>query len=217
MHDTMKHSKWSALLLGVVAAILLAGSGAALAVDVRSVGQGGLDLAAGGASVPVWGYTNSAGGAVSAPGGPTLIVNQGDTVTVNLTNNLPEASAMLFQGQAMVPDPSGAAASGGTKTYTFTATNPGTFLYEAGLLPNAQHQAAMGLYGALIVRPPRYHGEPSGLCRRRSHGRSTTKRAVVSEIDPALNAARPGHLRHAQLRAEVFPDQRQGLSGHGSR
>ena len=59
---------------------------------------------------------------------------------------------MLFQGQAMVPDTAGAAA-GGTKTYNFTATNPGTFLYEAGLLPNAEHQAAMGLYGALIVRP----------------------------------------------------------------
>ncbi len=35
----------------------------------------------------------------------------------------------------------------------FTASNPGTFLYEAALLPNAEHQAAMGLYGALIVRP----------------------------------------------------------------
>ena len=36
----------------------------------------------------------------------------------------------------MVPDLTGVAA-GGTTTYTFTATPPGTYLYEAGLLPNA--------------------------------------------------------------------------------
>ena len=169
MHDTMKCSKWSALLLGVVAAILLAGSGAALAANVPFDlwAKAGSTSLPGGASVPVWGYTTSAGGTVSAPGGPTLIVTQGETVTVNLTNNLAEASAMLFQGQAMVPDLTGVAA-GGTKTYTFTATNPGTFLYEAGLLPNAQHQAAMGLYGALIVRPARRRPRPMATQPRRS-------------------------------------------------
>ena len=38
---------------------------------------------------------------------------------------------------------------------------------------------------------------------------------VLSEIDPGAQQQRqPGHLRHAQLRAQVFPDQRQGLSEH---
>jgi len=45
------------------------------------------------------------------------------------------------------------AAPGSTKSYTFTANNPGTFVYEAGLVPGMQHQVAMGLYGALIVKP----------------------------------------------------------------
>jgi len=59
----------------------------------------------------------------------------------------------------MVPDTTGAdpvsLPTYGFKSYTFTAANPGTFLYEAAPLPNAEHQAAMGLHGALIVRPAR--------------------------------------------------------------
>ena len=44
-----------------------------------------------------------------------------------------------------------AAADGGTVTYSFVATNPGTFLYESGT--NPEKQVRMGLFGALIVRP----------------------------------------------------------------
>ena len=184
MHDTMKCSKWSALLLSVVAAILLAGSGATLAQTFDLWAKAGSTSLPGGASVPVWGFTTSADGTVSAPGGPTLIVNQGETVTVNLTNNLPEASAMHFQGQAILPDLTGAAASGGTKTYTFTATNPGTFLYEAGLLPNAQHQAAMGLYGALVVRP----GPAAQAYGDAATAFDDEAVLVLSELDPLLAA-----------------------------
>jgi FtsP/CotA-like multicopper oxidase with cupredoxin domain len=124
----------------------------------------------------------------NAPGGPVISVNQGDVVTVNLHNNLGEASAILFQGQAMVPDTTGAAA-GGTKTYTFAATNPGTFLYEAGLLPNAEHQSAMGLYGALIVRPT---SAPDVVIPGQAYADAATTFVdeavlVLSEIDPALN------------------------------
>ncbi len=76
----------------------------------------------------------------------------GEVVTVNLSNSLPEATGIVFQGQAMVPDATGAAASTGTKTYTFTAAKAGTFLYQAAPLENAEHQVAKGLYGALVVR-----------------------------------------------------------------
>ena len=44
-------------------------------------------------------------------------------------------------------------APGRAKAYTFTPTEPGTFIYEAGPLANAQHQVAMGLYGTLVVQP----------------------------------------------------------------
>lgn len=134
-------------------------------------------------SVGIWGYTTD--GALSTlPGGPVLIANQGDTVTVTLRNNLAEATGLLFQGQAMAPDTMGVAA-GGDKTYTFVASHPGTYLYEAGLLPNAEHQVAMGLYGALVVRP---------AATTQAYADATTAFddeavLVLSEIDPALNTS----------------------------
>ena len=121
---------------------------------------GTLDLP-GGNTVPIWGYSDTASGAAQLPG-PFLIVDEGETVVVNLTNNLPEATAILFQGQDMIPDRIGAAANGGTTSYTFTASQPGTYLYEAGLLSNSQHQVALGMYGALIVRPSSAFGSISG-------------------------------------------------------
>jgi len=140
-----------------------------------------------GAAVPVWGY-NVANAAVTRPGGPTLIANQGDTVSIPLHNALTANTALLIQGQNMVPDTTGVA-PGGTKVYTFTASRPGTYLYEAGLLPNAQHQVAMGLYGALIVRPS---GAPLQAYADAATGfTAATDEAVMvlSEIDPTLNGS----------------------------
>ena len=138
-------------------------------------------------TVTVWGYAGESAPSSGTPGpvsvpGPVLIVNQGNTVTVNLTNNLTEATAMMFQGQAMVPDLTGAAA-GGTHSYTFTATNPGTYLYEAGFLSDAQHQVALSLYGALVVR--------SGTAGQAYNNAATAFNdealVVLGEVDPALN------------------------------
>ena len=65
--------------------------------------------------------------------GPTLIVNQGDTVTVTLTNNLPRPRAIprsCFPGFTVtatggVPGLlTQEAANGGTVTYTFAAASP---------------------------------------------------------------------------------------------
>lgn len=133
--------------------------------------------------VTVWGY-NSVDAPVSQPGGPTLIVNEGDTVAVILHNQLAENSAILFQGQEMVPDTIGAA-PGGAKFYVFTASRPGTYLYEAGLVQNGQHQVAMGLYGALIVRPAatgQAYNDPATAYDDEAV-------LLLSEIDPALNAS----------------------------
>jgi len=160
--------RWGARLQGVLAAFVLAASGAASAAPVTvdlcaTSGTVSLPVVLPGSPTPttspvnIFGYvlgdcsvTSTAG----APGGPVIDINVGDVVTVILHNNLTEATGLLFQGQGMVPDTTGVqplAAS--APPYTFTAANPGTFLYEAAVLPNAQHQTAMGLYGALIVRP----------------------------------------------------------------
>jgi FtsP/CotA-like multicopper oxidase with cupredoxin domain len=125
-----------------------------------------------GSSIYSWGY-----GCQSTPGfapagipgancptmqipGPTLIVNQNDTVTVNLTNNLPAAAgntSILFPGFTVAA--SGGvdgtltkeAAPLGTVTYTFLADKAGTHSYYSGTQGDLQIE--MGLYGAIIVLP----------------------------------------------------------------
>jgi FtsP/CotA-like multicopper oxidase with cupredoxin domain len=92
--------------------------------------------------------------------GPTLIVTEGQTVTVNLTNGLPAAAgntSILFPGFTVTS--SGGvtglltqeAQTGTTVTYTFTATTPGTRAYYSGT--QSDLQVEMGLYGAVIVLP----------------------------------------------------------------
>src|SRR6266853_10600 len=92
--------------------------------------------------------------------GPTLIVTEGATVSVTLTNNLPTAAgntSILFPGFTVTT--SGGvtglltqeAAPGGTVTYTFTASSPGTRAYYSGT--QGDLQVEMGLYGAIIVLP----------------------------------------------------------------
>jgi FtsP/CotA-like multicopper oxidase with cupredoxin domain len=134
--------------------------------------------------VPVRGYVLgdcTVTNAVTAPGGPTIVVNEGDMVTVTLHNNLTEATGLLFQGQTMVPDRSGVIA-GGMKTYTFTAKT-GTSIYEAALLPGAQYQSAMGLVGALVVKSATVGQAYAQL----SSAYDEEATVVVSELDPALN------------------------------
>jgi FtsP/CotA-like multicopper oxidase with cupredoxin domain len=92
--------------------------------------------------------------------GPTLIVTEGQTVTVNLTNGLPTAAgntSMLFPGFTVTATGgvtgllTNEAAPGGTVTYTFTASSPGTRAYYSGT--QSDLQVEMGLYGAIIVLP----------------------------------------------------------------
>src|ERR1700682_3289965 len=91
----------------------------------------------------------------------TLIVTEGNTVVVTLTNNLPTAAgntSILFPGFQVTTGGTGVpglltqeAAPGGTVTYTFTASTPGTHAYYSGTQGDLQIE--MGLYGAIIVLP----------------------------------------------------------------
>jgi len=103
--------------------------------------------------------------------GPTLIVNEGDIVTVVLTNNLPASvgnTSIVFPGFQVcagtlangVCTPNGGvpgllaqeAAHGGTVTYMFdTAKKAGTHSYYSGTQSDLQIE--MGMYGALVVLP----------------------------------------------------------------
>jgi FtsP/CotA-like multicopper oxidase with cupredoxin domain len=92
--------------------------------------------------------------------GPTLVVTEGQTITVTLTNNLPAAAgntSILFPGfNVMSSGGVGGlltqeAAPGGSVTYTFTPSSPGTRAYYSGT--QGDLQVEMGLYGAVIVLP----------------------------------------------------------------
>ncbi len=131
-----------------------------------------------------WGFADSASGSPSLPG-PVLLADAGDIVTVTLVNNLAQPTSILFGGQAMAPDQTGVA-GGGTTSYTFTASGPGTYLYEAGLIPGSQYQVSMGLYGALVVRPA---GAPAQAYANPATLFDDEALVIVSEIDPALNAS----------------------------
>jgi hypothetical protein len=138
----------------------------------------------GSTTTPIWGYAASVSDPAGLPG-PVLVVNEDECVGVTLTNNLSENTSLLFQGQDMIPDTTGVA-PGGSNTYTFTATNPGTYIYEAGLIPGSQHQAAMGLYGTLIVRPT---GAPTQAYTSASTAFDAEQVLVLSELDTALNTS----------------------------
>jgi len=118
-----------------------------------------------------WGYGCSAGSTPTfAPfsgtcplmqiPGPTMIVTEGQTVSVTLTNGLPVPAgntSMVFPGMSVTATGgvqgmlAQEATPGGSVTYTFTATKPGTYAYYSGTQTDLQIE--MGLYGAVIVLP----------------------------------------------------------------
>jgi FtsP/CotA-like multicopper oxidase with cupredoxin domain len=174
-----------------------------------------------GASLPVWGYSPSGGAGTAQLPGPTLIVTEGMTVEVTLHNGLAENTALAFPGQAMKPDLAGVA-PGGTATYSFVASDPGTYLYEAGLLPNAQHQVAMGLSGALVVRP--------ALGATYAYNDAETMfddeaLLVLSDVDPALNnSADPAAFdmrdyapRYFLINGKAYPETEEIIGAAGNR
>jgi FtsP/CotA-like multicopper oxidase with cupredoxin domain len=138
----------------------------------------------------MWGYANGAG-TMQYPG-PTLIVQQGATVTVNLGNELPVPVSIVFPGQQGVAATGGAAGiltreapPSGSVSYTFVASEPGTYHYHSG---TQQHlQVEMGLVGALIVRP----NVADPLHRAYTHAGTAFDREylfLLTEIDPAIHA-----------------------------
>ena len=155
-----------------------------------------------GNTVYMYGY-NVVGQPFQHPG-PVLCVNEGDTVTVALHNNLKRDTSIIFPGQENVlangapaqPVIAGtgdvtsltnmAAKSGGTMTYSFVADHPGTFIYESGT--DTDMQVHMGLFGTIIVRP----SMGADHAYNRTDDQFLAKdefMVLLSEIDPYLNQA----------------------------
>jgi FtsP/CotA-like multicopper oxidase with cupredoxin domain len=140
--------------------------------------------------------------------GPTLIVTEGQTVTVNLANNLPSSAgntSILFPGfqvtatNGVVGLMTREAAHGSTVTYTFTATTPGTRAYYSGTQGDLQIE--MGLYGAIIVLPA---SVPTGCTAVGSMPAHYVAPGNTAEIDFRLAAAAYDHPRTCYDREYLF-------------
>jgi FtsP/CotA-like multicopper oxidase with cupredoxin domain len=140
-------------------------------------------------SVPIWGYAATAAAPAGLPG-PALIVTAGNDLSITLHNvDLPNATSLSISELPGVPDTTGVTAGSAT-TYTIPAAAlaPGTYLYEAGLTPYGPRQVAMGLYGALVVRPASC-GAAANCAYDASSAFDDEALVLISEVDPAFNAA----------------------------
>jgi FtsP/CotA-like multicopper oxidase with cupredoxin domain len=194
-----------AALLAVVAvaAVSVAGSEVAPAapVSIDLCAVTGTATPTNSVSVPVWGFVlkgthddcSDVQGMAGLPG-PVLTADEGDQVTISVTNALPpdptpdtagttdHVISFEMPGAAFAAGPV-TADVGQTVTRTFTASAPGTYLYESG--GDAGRQEAMGLYGVLIVHPATagraYDAAASAF--------DLDLTMVLSQLDPSFNAA----------------------------
>jgi len=86
--------------------------------------------------------------------GPTIIVNQGDTIDFTLFNNDSTMAHSIDFHAAEVnwATDYGPVAPGESKSFNFTVPLPGVFMYHCGTPPVLLH-IGNGMYGAIIVNP----------------------------------------------------------------
>jgi FtsP/CotA-like multicopper oxidase with cupredoxin domain len=227
MRETkMENSNWNKrLLLAPMLAVALTGVTHAAAPGITGptfnlTAQPAYLTQPDGQAIYSWGYGCNGSPAGYAPAaikstfcntmqvpGPTLIVTEGATVTVTLTNGLPTAAgntSILFPGFAVTATGGAAglltqeAAPGGTVTYTFTATSPGTRAYYSGT--QSDLQVEMGLYGAIIVLP----SSVPAVCNTGLHASNLTAESFWGESDFRLAAAAYDHARTCYDREYLF-------------
>jgi FtsP/CotA-like multicopper oxidase with cupredoxin domain len=173
-------------------------------------------------TIYAWGYADATTGTMQYPG-PTLIVNQGDTVTINLSNTLPVPVSMVFPGQQGVTAtcapvtacqdglltrelvPGTAAAPTGVVTYSFVASQPGTYRYHSGSNPSLA--VDMGLVGAIIVRPSGFDATtPAGTpsANRKAYAQTGTEYdreflMMLTDMDSVIHDKMYTLVRNARL------------------
>jgi hypothetical protein len=194
------------VILGVAVVLVLSAAPAAAGIDGIEV-AGSIDLyaradyisSADGASLLIWGLTDDAEGRAQYPA-PTLIFNQGDTITVTLHNELSVATSLVFPGHDVAGAGSCTSVSGQGPTdmtcqvgpgesgsYTFPAEKAGTYMYHSGTDPALQVE--MGVVGAIVVRPfgfdennPTAYGHPDTAFDREYL-------FILSEMDSRIHEA----------------------------
>ena len=190
-----------------------------------------------GSSLHMWGFGDKDGRQIDADGmpynlpqypAPTLIVNQGDNVTINLENyGVPSRVSIVVTGHNVT-------ASGGSAglitqgsinstekaTYTFNASEPGTYLYHSVDGSNPGLHSEMGLVGALIVRPANFATDRSAY-QATETDYDQEFLYLLTETDPEIHLqVERGHVTHFTqsdraakiwyVNGRVFPDLFQG-------
>lgn len=154
-------------------------------------------------SIYMWGYAHEGGG-MQYPG-PTLILDEGDTVTVNLTNRLRVNVSIVFPGLGAVAATGGVpglltreAPPGEIVSYSLTAANPGTYTYYSGTRTDLQVQ--MGLVGAIVVRPA---ANPGAWAYNSADSAFDHEYLfLMTEVDPVIHdAVERGDLAGADMAA----------------
>jgi FtsP/CotA-like multicopper oxidase with cupredoxin domain len=143
--------------------------------------------------------------------GPTLIVTEGQTVTVTLTNNLPAAAgstSILFPGfqvsttngipGLLTQEAAPSYNPVNSVTYTFVASTPGTHTYYSGT--QSDLQVEMGMYGALIVLPKTVPGN----CTTGLAAKNLTAEGTSGETDFRLAKSAYDHPDSCYDREYLF-------------
>ncbi|MEW8322646.1 MAG: hypothetical protein AB2606_08355 [Candidatus Thiodiazotropha taylori] len=152
---------------------------------------------------------------------PTLIVEEGEVVTINLVNyGVPAPVSIVMTGHDVTsecietpvgrgpsPDalPSCAANQNGLFTnvanvdqsvrYTFTAGSPGTYIYHSMAQPNPGLHTEMGLVGVMVVRPA--DGSRSAYGAGTGTDYDQENLYLMTEIDPNIHLQMErGHVTH---------------------
>ena len=122
-------------------------------------------------------------------GGPVLIMNHGDVVQINLTNNLPNTTTTHWHGfhipAIMDGGPHQTIAPGKSWSPTFTVlNNAATFWFHPHLHQQTQKQLSLGAIGMIIVRDT----QEAALALPRTYGVDDIPIAFTSRRFTATNS-----------------------------
>jgi len=98
-----------------------------------------------GETVYLRGFSSSSSG-LNVPG-ESMVVQEGDTVNIKIVNTLSTPHSFVINGMV----DSGTIYGGQTKNLSFTAKNPGSYVYHDKL--NAPYNTLIGLHGGFAVMP----------------------------------------------------------------
>jgi FtsP/CotA-like multicopper oxidase with cupredoxin domain len=162
---------------------------------------------------------------------PTLIVTEGDPVTISMTNyGVPDPVSIVVTGHHVtasggtLPDMNNGLVTNAAEvnqqvTYTFTAGSPGTYVYHSLGGSNPGLHAEMGLQGVLVVRPADGSRSAYGADSQTDYDQENLY--LMTEIDPNIHIqmerGHKSHFTHSDryasiwfINGRVFPDLFQG-------